>query len=48
MVHLRVRYIEGFIAQWERMVKEADQVAGLKVNSQLLWQDESGDYNIKT
>ncbi|KAG8735346.1 hypothetical protein FRC10_010689 [Ceratobasidium sp. 414] len=44
----KAQYISRFITQWEAMVKEADRVAGIKVNSQLLYQDSNDDYNIRT
>ncbi|KAG8712929.1 hypothetical protein FRC08_013917 [Ceratobasidium sp. 394] len=44
----KANYIDRFIAQHEALLKEADRVAGIKVNSQVLYQDQNDDYNIRT
>lgn len=48
MLCLRFRYISRFFMVLESMLKEADRVAGIKANAQVLYQDEQDDYNIRT
>ncbi|KAG9126349.1 hypothetical protein FRC07_003779 [Ceratobasidium sp. 392] len=44
----KARFIERFKAQYRVLLREANQVAGIKINAQLLYQNKNDEYNILT
>ncbi|CAE6527001.1 unnamed protein product [Rhizoctonia solani] len=44
----RTEYVKRVQAQFRTMIKEADQCARLKINMQVLYEDDEGDFHITT